>query len=112
MAKTLKMYREADRLETFENFPLHFLDSYKLAKSGCYNLGGYKGVQCYFCKVIIRRWYPSDDEIQRHLKKGPKCPLLTLKRTCNIPTNVGELNKMLSSITTNSSYNLCYMDVD
>lgn len=102
---TLKMYREEDRLKTFKDYPLQFLNVKKLAKSGCYNLGGYKGVQCYFCKIIIRRWHPDDDEVERHLKKSPKCALLTNRKTYNLPLNIEEFNEIILSIP-------CYMDID
>jgi hypothetical protein len=106
------MYREIKRLETFKDYPLCFLDARKLAKSGCYNLGGLKGIQCYFCKIVIRRWYPHDNVVVRHLKKSPKCPLLKCRKTCNKPINIGELNEMLANIESNNPYAACYMDID
>jgi Inhibitor of Apoptosis domain len=87
---------EAVRFETFKDFPLTFLDKTKLAQTGFYNLGGKKGVMCFFCKVVIRRWYPRDEIITKHLKKSPSCPLLNREMTTNIPINACKLDRLLT----------------
>lgn len=66
----------AERLKTFENWPVSFLKPEKLAQDGFYYLNRGDEVRCAFCKVEIMKWEPGDDPAVDHRKWAPQCPFL------------------------------------
>ncbi|XP_055840777.1 death-associated inhibitor of apoptosis 1 [Episyrphus balteatus] len=98
------IYRsEAERLKTFEEWPLDFIDKHVLAQTGMFYTRESDKVKCYFCEVEIGRWEESDHPVSEHIKWSANCPLLRRRTTNNIPLNVDALERVLPP----ASYDVC-----
>lgn len=98
------IYRsEAERLKTFEEWPLDFIDKHVLAQTGMFYTRDSDKVKCYFCEVEIGRWEQSDHPVTEHIKWSANCPLLRRRTTNNIPLNVDALERVLPP----ASYDVC-----
>lgn len=89
---------ETERLKTFENWPLDWLDRNSLAATGMFYTGVQDHTKCYFCEVIIGKWDHGDDPVQEHLKWSPNCPLLQRRLTDNMPVNEKNLDLLLPPV--------------
>ncbi|EDV96091.1 death-associated inhibitor of apoptosis 1 [Drosophila grimshawi] len=98
-----KYQREDERLKTYTNWPVPFLDCHTLAKTGMYFTNEDDKVKCYFCEVEIGRWEPGDQPVSEHLRWSPNCPLLRRRPTNNIPISAEALDAILPPI----SYDIC-----
>ncbi|XP_017474492.1 PREDICTED: death-associated inhibitor of apoptosis 1 [Rhagoletis zephyria] len=98
-----KYQREDERLKTFENWPLEWLNKKELAQTGLFYTGEDDKVKCYFCEVEIGRWEREDQPVNEHLRFSPNCPLLRRRTTNNVPLNGETLNRVLPPI----SYDVC-----
>uniref|UniRef100_A0A1L8EIW0 Putative death-associated inhibitor of apoptosis 1 n=2 Tax=Haematobia irritans TaxID=7368 RepID=A0A1L8EIW0_HAEIR len=98
-----RFHREDERLKTFENWPLEFLDRNELARSGMFYMGESDKTKCYFCEVEIGRWEPNDVPVPEHLRFSPNCPLLRRRTTNNVPINAELLERLLPA----PSYDIC-----
>lgn len=98
------LHKEKERLKTFKNWPVKFINPEKLARSGFFYIGlNTDHVQCYFCKVRIGSWVPGDDEIMEHLRWSQSCPLLRRLYTNNYPIDWYQLDEILPPY----SYDVC-----
>lgn len=98
------IYRsEAERLKTFETWPLEFIDKHALAQTGMFYTRDSDKVKCYFCEVEIGRWEESDHPVSEHIKWSANCPLLRRRTTNNIPLNADALDRILPP----ASYDIC-----
>ncbi|GAB0098210.1 Death-associated inhibitor of apoptosis 1 [Sergentomyia squamirostris] len=97
------LHREENRLLTFENWTVAFIDKQKLAMLGFYFLGYQDVVKCAFCRVEIGRWEPADDVFTEHYRWSTNCPLLRRRPTSNVPLDAEALNRALPSV----SYDTC-----
>ncbi|XP_017101434.2 death-associated inhibitor of apoptosis 1 [Drosophila bipectinata] len=95
--------REEDRLKTFVNWPLDWLDKCQLAQTGMYYTNVDDKVKCYFCGVEIGRWEPEDQPVPEHQRWSPNCPLLRRRTTNNVPLNGEALDRVLPPL----SYDIC-----
>lgn len=86
---------EKNRLETFNNWNISFIDQKILALLGFYYIGIEDRVKCNFCGVEIYKWIEGDDILSEHLTHSPKCNLICHKNTDNIPIDIDILNKEL-----------------
>lgn len=86
---------EANRLKTFENWHVTFIDKQTLALLGFYYYGPNDLVKCYFCGVEIGMWEEGDDVLTDHVKWSPSCSLIRRNVTNNIPINETLLNQIL-----------------
>lgn len=98
-----RFHREDERLKTFANWPLDFLDPHELACSGMFYMGESDKTKCYFCEVEIGRWEREDQPVPEHLHWSPNCPLLRRRTTNNVPINVEVLERLLPA----PSYDIC-----
>ncbi|EDW80089.1 uncharacterized protein Dwil_GK23971 [Drosophila willistoni] len=98
-----KYHREDERLKTFDNWPLSWLDKHQLAQTGMFYTNESDKVKCYFCEVEIGRWEPEDQPVPEHLRFSPNCPLLRRRTTNNVPLNSDALERILPPI----SYDIC-----
>ncbi|XP_073838705.1 death-associated inhibitor of apoptosis 1 [Musca autumnalis] len=98
-----RFHREDERLKTFENWPLDFLDRNELARSGMFYMGESDKTKCYFCEVEIGRWEREDQPVPEHLRWSPNCPLLRRRTTNNVPINAELLERILPA----PSYDIC-----
>lgn len=98
-----RFHREDERLKTYENWPLNFLDPNELARSGMFYMGESDKTKCYFCEVEIGRWEREDQPVPEHLRWSPNCPLLRRRTTNNVPINAELLERTLPA----PSYDIC-----
>lgn len=96
-------HREDERVKTFDNWPLDWLDKFELARTGMFYTGDGDKVKCYFCEVEIGRWEEHDLPVPEHLRWSPNCPLLRRRTTNNVPIDIEALDRVLPAI----SYDLC-----
>uniref|UniRef100_A0A0A1XBF2 Apoptosis 1 inhibitor n=1 Tax=Zeugodacus cucurbitae TaxID=28588 RepID=A0A0A1XBF2_ZEUCU len=98
-----KYQREDERLKSFENWPLEWLNKKELAQTGLVYTGEDDKVKCYFCEVEIGRWERDDQPINEHLRFSPNCPLLRRRTTNNVPIS----NDTLTCVLPPVSYDVC-----
>lgn len=98
-----KYHREIERLRTYDNWPLEWLDKRELAMTGMFFTNQDDKVKCYFCEVEIGRWERDDQPVSEHLKWSPNCPLLRRRTTNNLPLNPDALERVLPPV----SYDIC-----
>lgn len=89
---------EEERLKTFKNWSIDFINYKKLASTGMFYTGQADRTKCFFCEIEIHSWKVCDDPVEEHLRWSLTCPLLRRRMTNNIPTNSEELNRMLPEI--------------
>lgn len=95
--------KEINRLASFKNWSVPFIDKNFLALSGFYHIGPNDLVKCYFCKVEIGMWEPDDNVVDEHLKWSPNCRLICGRETENIPIDVDRFKRFLPQL----SYDTC-----
>lgn len=98
-----QLNKERERLATFDNWPVHFLDKRLLARTGLFYIGPNDLVKCYFCSVEIGMWEADDDVVDEHLRWSPNCRLLTSRETDNEPISSEALRQVLPQV----SYDTC-----
>lgn len=76
-----KLVYENERLNTFTNWPVTFINKETLAKNGFYYLGTGDNVICIFCGVEIADWELGDDPVEEHRRHSPDCKLLESLQT-------------------------------
>lgn len=79
------MHREADRLKSYNNWPLDFIDPKSLAKAGFYYTNKNDLVRCAFCKIEIMKWQRGDNAVTEHRRWSENCPLMRGVYCENIP---------------------------
>ncbi|XP_071112515.1 baculoviral IAP repeat-containing protein 7-like isoform X2 [Haliotis cracherodii] len=81
-----QLHSEADRLQTFEHWPLaSAVNPQRLAKAGFYYIGPSDRVRCVFCYGILKSWLPNDDPETEHRTHFPDCPFLQGREVGNVP---------------------------
>uniref|UniRef100_A0A1A9VKX9 RING-type domain-containing protein n=1 Tax=Glossina austeni TaxID=7395 RepID=A0A1A9VKX9_GLOAU len=96
-------HREDERLKTFDNWPLDWLNKNELAMTGMFYMGEEDKCKCYFCEVEIGRWEREDQPMSEHLRWSPNCPLLRRRTTNNVPISPEALDSVLPA----PSYDIC-----
>ena len=94
------MADEADRIQTFQNWPAkNIIDGKSLAKVGLFYQGDGDRAQCFHCRIVLRHWEPGDDPLKEHLKFSQHCQFAQelLKRQITT-TAADELEHRLASI--------------
>jgi baculoviral IAP repeat-containing protein 7/8 len=86
---------EANRLRTFENWNVSFIDKHQLALLGFYYYGPNDLVKCYFCGVEVGMWEEGDDVLTDHMRWSPSCAFIRRHQTNNVPINEALLNQTL-----------------
>ncbi|XP_049810845.1 death-associated inhibitor of apoptosis 1-like [Schistocerca nitens] len=90
---------ESERLKTFANWPVPFIEKRELASAGF--VYKYRDVvQCIYCGVEIGEWEEGDEPIVEHERWAPLCPFIR-NRTVNGSTT--EQNAVPRTI----SYDTC-----
>lgn len=95
---------EENRLKTFENWNVAYIDKYLLALLGFYYYGPGDMVKCYFCGVEIGMWEEGDDILTDHMRWSPNCNLIRRNQTNNVPINEALLNQTLPPAPTPDVY--------
>jgi baculoviral IAP repeat-containing protein 7/8 len=86
---------EANRLRTFDNWDVSFIDKHTLALLGFYYYGPSDMVKCFFCAVEIGMWEDGDDVLTDHMRWSPSCNLIRRNPTNNVPIDEELLNQVL-----------------
>ncbi|KAK4883074.1 hypothetical protein RN001_006393 [Aquatica leii] len=84
----LPMQREADRLNSYKNWPCKFMEPSSLAKAGFYYVNKDDIVRCAFCSIEIGQWRHGDDAMQDHTKWSERCPFVLGINCGNVPIEV------------------------
>lgn len=87
MRPSLNMKCEADRLKTYEKWPVVFMDPHRLSAAGFYYMNRGDGVHCAFCGVEVGRWEEGDDPFTDHQRWAPSCGFVRGLPVGNIPIN-------------------------
>lgn len=88
-------YNEAHRLQTFKHWKCNFIDKNLLARTGFIFTEVRDLVTCQFCNLTLGEWDKGEDVILEHLKWSPYCPLMTGKKTDNIPISWEKTNEAI-----------------
>lgn len=100
-----KFNLEAERLRTFNNWNVEFINKNILALSGMYYTQINDIVKCHFCKIQLKNWEYGDDPIHEHFKWSRHCVLLHFPhKTNNVPIDVNELKRLLPVVR---SFDVC-----
>lgn len=86
---------ETNRLRTFDNWNVPFIDKHRLALLGFYYYGPRDLVKCYFCNVEVGMWEEGDDILADHMKWSSSCSFICRRHTNNIPIDENLLNQTL-----------------
>ncbi|XP_033210530.1 baculoviral IAP repeat-containing protein 3-like isoform X1 [Belonocnema kinseyi] len=79
---------ETVRLQSFENWPLSYMDPSKLAAAGFYYTGESDKVKCFECQVEIRQWLEGDDPMVDHQRWSGRCRFIRKISCGNVPIGV------------------------
>lgn len=78
----LNLYSESDRLRTFTNWKVPFINACDLAAAGFYYTNRGDVVRCPYCDIEVGRWEIGDDPETEHQKHSPNCKyILQVKQT-------------------------------
>jgi hypothetical protein len=80
-----KMKYEKNRIESFRNWPVPFVNVRELAQNGFYYIDYKDVVECTFCNVQVHDWEADDVIANEHKRWAPYCPLVRRIETDNIP---------------------------
>jgi len=67
---------EAARRETFENWPIKFLNTNDIAAAGFYYTHYKDVVCCAYCHVRLGQWERGDTALYEHRRLSPTCPFI------------------------------------
>lgn len=95
---------EANRLKTFENWTVPYVEKHQLALLGFFYYGPSDMVKCHFCGVEIGMWEEGDDVLTDHMRWSPYCLLLRRGQTNNVPIDEARLNQALPPAPTPDVY--------
>ena len=76
---------EKERLETFIDWPVGWLNPVDLAKDGFYYLRTADHCACVFCRGIVGAWEMGDTPREEHHRHFPQCPFIRGQPVGNIP---------------------------
>jgi E3 ubiquitin-protein ligase XIAP len=86
---------EVNRLASFVNWTVAFIDKNLLALLGFYYFGPSDMVKCHFCGVEIGMWEEGDDVLTDHMRWSPSCGFIRRNQTSNVPINAARLDEIL-----------------
>ncbi|XP_047355433.1 baculoviral IAP repeat-containing protein 8-like isoform X1 [Vespa velutina] len=94
---------ELVRLQSFENWPVTFIEPKRLATAGFYYVGEADTVRCFECRVEIHQWEQSVSVVD-HIKHSQTCRFVKNVPCGNVPIDV-ETNTM--SVSRSSTEDVC-----
>jgi Inhibitor of Apoptosis domain/Zinc finger, C3HC4 type (RING finger) len=92
---TSALKNEIERLKTFEDWPLEFIQPTDLAAAGFFykpNASFIDSVECVFCEGTLHSWELEDDVNTEHWTHFPNCAFLRGYDVANIPREIAENN--------------------
>ncbi|KAK3866346.1 hypothetical protein Pcinc_028114 [Petrolisthes cinctipes] len=87
---------EKERLETFINWPVSWLQPSELARDGFYYLRTEDHCACVFCRGIVGSWEKGDTPRGEHQRHFPHCPFIKGQAVGNIPIEQSQIISRLS----------------
>ena len=78
------LYFEKERLDTFVEWPITFINPKELAACGFYYLRESDHVACIFCRGIVGSWEIGDEPQTEHKKHFPECKFINGKTLYNV----------------------------
>lgn len=79
-SQELNLYLETDRLKTFEEWPIPFINKIDLASSGFYYTNRRDIVKCIYCQVEVGCWVEHDSPDFEHERHSPMCRYILWKK--------------------------------
>ncbi|XP_076549096.1 baculoviral IAP repeat-containing protein 7-B isoform X1 [Osmia lignaria lignaria] len=79
---------EAARLQSFENWPVSYIEPEKLAAAGFYYTGEGDKVRCFECQVEICQWVEGDNPMVDHQRWSARCRFIRKMHCGNVPIGV------------------------
>ncbi|KAI4504034.1 hypothetical protein M0802_000505 [Mischocyttarus mexicanus] len=79
---------ETNRLKTFEQWPITFIDPKDLAAAGFYYLCIEDRVRCFECKIEVYNWEEGDVPMTDHMRHSPRCRFVRNIPCGNVPIGV------------------------
>lgn len=76
---------ESVRLQSYDNWPVRFMEPAALAAAGLYYTGFMDRVRCFECDIVIARWEEYDNLMTEHQLWRPSCPFVRQRPCGNIP---------------------------
>jgi len=88
---------ERARLNTFNDWPVEWINPSELAADGFYYLEKDDYCACIFCRGIIGKWEKDDTPKREHRRHYPRCSFVTGQPIGNIPIKQGDIITDLTS---------------
>ncbi|CAK9799602.1 Apoptosis inhibitor IAP [Anthophora plagiata] len=79
---------EAVRLQSFQNWPITYIEPEKLAAAGFYYTGESDKVRCFECQVEICQWEEGDVPMVDHQRWSARCRFIRMMNCGNVPIGV------------------------
>ncbi|KZC11009.1 PREDICTED: death-associated inhibitor of apoptosis 1 [Dufourea novaeangliae] len=76
---------ELARLQSFENWPVSYIEPAKLAAAGFYYTGEGDKVRCFECYVEICQWVEGDNPMVDHQRWSARCRFIRKMNCGNVP---------------------------
>ena len=76
---------EAARLQSFENWPVPYIEPEKLAAAGFYYTGEVDKVRCFECHIEICQWVEGDNPMVDHQRWSARCRFIRKIHCGNVP---------------------------
>ncbi|XP_076245581.1 baculoviral IAP repeat-containing protein 8 isoform X2 [Calliopsis andreniformis] len=76
---------ETARLQSFENWPVPYIEPEKLAANGFYYTGENDKVRCFECLLEINQWVEGDNPMVDHQRWSPRCRFIRKLPCGNVP---------------------------
>ncbi|XP_069937983.1 death-associated inhibitor of apoptosis 1-like [Cherax quadricarinatus] len=102
---------EKERLDTFIDWPIKWLNPSDLARDGFYYLRKDDHCACVFCRGIVGVWEEGDTPRREHEKHFPRCPFIRGMPVGNIPIKYDKIFDSLSSIPKLQNRKIMEIDV-
>ena len=87
-ADNVDYHFEAARLQSFENWPVTYIEPEKLAAAGFYYTGESDKVKCFECQVEICKWVEGDIPMVDHQRWSARCRFIRKLNCGNVPIGV------------------------
>lgn len=89
---TLESLRyEDERLHTFIDWPVKFIQPKDLASNGFYYLREKDHVACIFCRGVVGSWEEGDTPADEHKKHFSNCAFIRGQPVGNVPSRLGKI---------------------
>ncbi|ABC74895.1 inhibitor of apoptosis [Neodiprion abietis nucleopolyhedrovirus] len=97
MSKAIYRY-EQKRLDSFDSWPVKYLNPLYLAKTGFYYTGIADNVRCFDCRIEINNWEKNDDPVYEHRRWSERCRMVRGIMCGNVPLKSSDKIKNIKTI--------------